>query len=262
MLDVGWGDLIYHLADDPQTRSIVIYMESIGDARLPPHWSRSNPVDILGDASAERYARAVDIVARDPNNDGVLVILTPQAMTKSTETAKRLKPFGRLEGKPILASWMGGKTTDAGEAILNDSDIPTFEYPDTAARAFSFMWRYSHNLRMVYETPALARDMDDLPLRLNAVREAIAGARKHGRTLLTEVESKQILSAYGIPVVESHVAHSAEQTVKIARKLGYPVALKVHSHTITHKSDVGGVKLCLRSAALLESGSLPGKRQG
>ena len=141
------------------------------------------------------------------------------------------------------------EATDAGEAILNDSDIPTFEYPDTAARAFSFMWRYSHNLRMLYETPALATDMDDVPLRLNAVREVIAEARKHGRTLLTEVESKQILSAYGIPVVESHVAHTAEQAVKIAGKLGYPVALKVHSHTITHKSDVGGVKLCLRSAA-------------
>ena len=79
---------------------------------LPPHWSRNNPVDILGDASAERYARAVDIVARDPNNDGVLVILTPQAMTECTETAKRLKPFGQLEGKPILASWMGGEATD------------------------------------------------------------------------------------------------------------------------------------------------------
>ena len=77
---------------------------------LPPHWSRNNPVDILGDASAERYARAVDIVARDPNNDGVLVILTPQAMTECTETAKQLKPFGRLEGKPILASWMGGRS--------------------------------------------------------------------------------------------------------------------------------------------------------
>jgi acetyltransferase len=367
MLDVGWGDLIYYLGDDPHTRSIVIYMESVGDARsflsaarevaltkpiivikvgrseaaakaaashtgsltgtdevldaafrragvlrvntiaelfnmaevlgkqprpqgprlailtngggpgalatdaliasggeiaelseestqafselLPPHWSRNNPVDILGDASAERYARAVDIVARDPNNDGVLVILTPQAMTECTETAKRLKPFGRLEGKPILASWMGGEATGAGEAILNDSDIPTFEYPDTAARAFSFMWLYSHNLRMLYETPALATDMDDIPLRHNVVREVIADARQHGRTLLTEVESKQILSAYGIPVVESHLAHTGEQAVNIARKLGYPVALKVHSNTITHKSDVGGVKLCLRSAA-------------
>ena len=137
----------------------------------------------------------------------------------------------------------------AGEKILNDSDIPTFEYPDTAARAFSFMWRYSHNLRMLYETPALATDMDDVPLRLNVVREVIAGARKHRRTLLTELESKQILSAYGIPVVESHVARTAEQAVEIAAKLGYPVVLKVHSHTITHKSDVGGVKLCLRSAA-------------
>ena len=189
----------------------------------------------------------------------MLVILTPQATTECTETAKQLKPFGRLEGKPILASWMGAEATGAGEAILNDSDIPTFEYPDTAARAFSFMWRYSHNLRMLYETPALATDMDDVPSRHSAVRDVIAEAGKQGRTLLTEVESKQILSAYGIHVVESHAARTAEQAVKISGKLGYPVALKVHSHTITHKSDVDGVSSACAARPRSQRRSMPSK---
>ena len=161
-------------------------------------------MDILGDASAERYARAVEILARDPSNDGVLVILTPQAMTECAETARRLAAFGQLEGKPILASWMGGQATAEGVSILNEIDIPTFEYPDTAARAFSFMWGYSRDLRMLYETPcAGGRHGRCAVATPRAVQEIIASARKHGRTLLTEVESKQILSAYGIPVVET-----------------------------------------------------------
>ena len=104
--------------------------------------------------------KAVEIVSKDPNNDGVLVILTPQAMTESTATAKQLKPFAKLNGKPILASWMGGDQVRAGEEILNSAGIPTFAYPDTAMRAFDYMWRYADNLRSLYETPALGADSD------------------------------------------------------------------------------------------------------
>jgi acetyltransferase len=265
MLDVGWGDLIYHLGDDPNTRSIVIYMESIGDARaflsaarevaltkpiiiikpgrteaaakaaashtgsltgsdevlqaafqrvgvlrvdtiselfdmaevlskqprprgprltivtnaggpgvlatdmligsgaqlaeltpetmaslnqiLPPTWSHNNPVDVIGDAGPEIYAKAVDITAKDPNTEGLLVILTPQAMTDATATAEELKSFAHIEGKPIIASWMGAGQVEAGEAILNAANIPTFKYPDRAAKAFYYMWRYSENSR-------------------------------------------------------------------------------------------------------------------
>jgi acetyltransferase len=107
------------------------------DALLPPHWSHGNPIDILGDADAERYAKAVEITANDPNNDGLLVILTPQKMTECAATAERLKLFAKLDGKPLLASWMGGKDVEAGEEILNQAGIPTFKYPDTAARAFA-----------------------------------------------------------------------------------------------------------------------------
>jgi len=366
MLDVGWGDLIDYLGDDPQTQSIVIYMESIGDARaflsaarevaltkpiivlkagrtaaaaqaaashtgalagsdavldaafrrcgvlrvssiadlfdmaevlakqprptgprltiltnaggpgvlatdalvtdggtladlapatmealnqvLPAHWSHHNPVDILGDADPVRYAKAVEIVAQDPNSDGLLVVLTPQAMTDPTQTAEHLKQVARPAGKPLLASWMGGAEVAAGEAILNRANIPTFAYPDTAARAFLYMWRYSDNLRILYETPMYpAADATGAPDRALAAR-IIQAARAAGRILLTEAESKQLLAAYGIPTVETRAAESEADAVRCADVIGYPVVLKLWSHTITHKTDVGGVRLNLHSA--------------
>src|SRR5271165_950584 len=280
MLDVGWGDLIYYFGDDPHTKSILIYMESIGDARsflsaarevaltkpiivikagrseaasraaashtgaltgsdevldaafrrsgvlrvhniadlfymaevlsrqprprgprltiltnaggpgvlatdalvanggelaelspetlqrldefLPAHWSHGNPIDVLADTDSERYARALDIAAHDPNSDGLLVILVPQAMADPAQVAESLKSYAK-SGKPVLASWMGGTSVAAGEAILNAAGIPTFPYPDTAARAFTYMWRYTYNLRGLYEIPALstASELED-----------------------------------------------------------------------------------------------------
>jgi acetyltransferase len=363
MLDVGWGDLIYYLGDDPHTQSIVIYMESVGDARsflsaarevaltkpiivikagrteaaakasashtgaltgsdevldaafrrsgvlrvtkiselfnmaevlakqsrpkgprltiitnaggpgvlatdyliatggqlatlsketitaldrvLPSYWSHGNPVDILGDAGPERYTQALEIAAHDPNTDGLLVILTPQAMTDPTQTAEQLKPYAHA-GKPILASWMGGAEVMAGESILNRAGIPTYPYPDSAARVFSYMWQYSYNLRGLYETPMLA-DGDGKPDRALA-EQIVAQVHQAGRTLLTEVESKQLLAAYGIPVVETKTATSEEEAVQGAEAIGYPVVLKLLSETITHKTDVGGVQLNLADA--------------
>ena len=212
---------------------------------LPPHWSRGNPIDILGDASPKTYAKAVEIVARDENNDGLLVILSPQAVTEPTETAKRLRPFAKLQSKPILASWIGGVGVRAGVEILDRAGIPTFEYPDAAARAFCAMWRYSHNLDALYETPALTATDE---LDKSRAEQIINRARKTQRTLLTEIESKQVLAAYGIPTVETKIAKNEEQAVEIAEKIGGPVVLKIYSKTITHKSDVGGVKLNLRGA--------------
>ena len=213
---------------------------------LPPHWSRGNPIDLLGDASPKTYAKAVQIVARAENNDGLLVILSPQAVTKPTETAKRLRPFAKLQTKPILASWIGGVGVRAGVEILDRGGIPTFEYPDAAARAFCAMWRYSHNLDALYETPALTATSD---IDTSQVEQIINRARKTQRTLLTEIESKQVLAAYGIPTVKTKIAKNEEQAVEIAKKIGGPVVLKIYSETITHKSDVGGVKLNLRGAA-------------
>ena len=213
---------------------------------LPPHWSRGNPVDILGDASAETYAKAVEIVSRDENNDGLLVILSPQAVTEPNETARRLQTFAKLRGKPILASWIGGVGVRPGMEILDRAGIPTFEYPDAAAGAFCAMWRYSHNLNALYETPELTATAE---IDRSQSKQIIDRARKAQRMLLTEIESKQLLTAYGIATVETKIANNEEQAVEIAKEFGGPVVLKIYSETITHKSDVGGVKLNLRGAA-------------
>jgi acetyltransferase len=371
MLDVSWGDLIYYLGDDPNTKSIVIYMETIGNARaflsaarevaltkpiiiikpgrteqaakaaashtgsltgsdevleaafrragvlrvntiaelfhmaevlgkqprpkgpnltivtnaggpgvlatdmlvgnggkltelsletlnaynqlLPRHWSHGNPVDILGDAGPEKYAQAVEIAAKDPNCDGVMVILTPQAMTDPTGTAEQIKKFAKLDGKPILASWMGGLEVAPGVAILNDAGIPTYDYPDTAARAFQYMWRYSQNLKALYETPALLNEYHSSGTAQADAEALIQKVRFSGRTILTEFESKQLLAAYGIPTVETHVARTETEAVKLADKIGFPVVLKLYSETITHKTDVGGVQLNLRTATAVKN---------
>jgi acetyltransferase len=363
MLDVGWGDLIDYLADDVMTRSILIYMESIGDARsflsaarevaltkpvivikagrtdaaakavashtgtltgndavletafrrvgilrvntiqdlfemaevlskqprppgprlavvtnaggpavlatdmlvaeggeiaalsetsltqlnafLPSHWSRNNPIDVLGDADSNRYKKAIEIVAADPNNDGILAIVTPQGVTDTTAIAKELANQKNFRGKPILASWMGADQAAEGIATLNAGGIPTFSYPDAAARSFCYMWRYSENLRSLYETPALVVE----GIGQGRADTLIENAQKNNRTLLTEHESKEILEAYGIPTVKTIIARSAEEAVQVGAGLGGKVVLKLYSETVTHKTDVGGIKLNLGRAS-------------
>ena len=223
------------------------------DNFLPSHWSHNNPIDVLGDADAERYAKALEVAMNDPNSDGLLAILAPQGMTDPTQIAERLRPYAKSIGKPLLASWMGGTSIAAGEAILNAAGIPTFSFPDTAARAFNYMWRYSYNLRGLYETPRASEGPEiDIAARLQ-VAAIIEQAQNRGRTLLTELESKQVLSCYGIPTVETRMASDEEETVNCASALGFPVVLKVFSETITHKTDVGGVRLNLQDQDAVRS---------
>jgi acetyltransferase len=367
MLDVGWGDLIDYFGSDPHTKSILLYMESVGDARsflsaarevaltkpiivikagrseaaskaaashtgaltgsdevldaafrrcgvlrvhniadlfymaevlgkqprptgrrltivtnaggpgvlatdalvanggelaklsdttiqrldefLPAHWSHGNPVDVLGDADSDRYAKAVEVATQDPNSDGLLVVLAPQGMTDPSTIAERLKPHATSSGKPLLASWMGGTSVAGGEKILNKAGIPTFPFPDTAARAFTYMWRYAENLRSLYETPSLAEGpVLDAAARTGA-QEILENAFKSGRWLLNEFEAKSVLSRYGIPVVETRIARGEDEAAKQASEIGFPVVLKLFSDTITHKTDVGGVRLNLHDEA-------------
>ncbi|MEN6632668.1 MAG: bifunctional acetate--CoA ligase family protein/GNAT family N-acetyltransferase, partial [Candidatus Polarisedimenticolia bacterium] len=214
---------------------------------LPAQWSHNNPVDILGDGKPDRYAKTLEIVAKDPNSDGMMVILTPQEMTEPTATAECLAPYAHFEGKPVLASWMGGLETAPGDDILNKAGIPTFPYPDDAAKAFVYMHRYAENLKGLYETPSLPTDKEGAPDRALVAR-LIENARKEGRTILTEHESKQVLAAYRIPTVPTVIAQSADEAAAAAEKVGFPVVLKLFSETITHKTDVGGVKLNLTDA--------------
>lgn len=218
------------------------------DQVLPTSWSHNNPVDILGDADPQRYARALELVARDPHSDGLLVILTPQAMTDPALVAEQLKQCPLDKGKPLLASWMGGASVAEGRHILNAAGIPTFPYPDTAVRAFEYMWHYTSRLRGLYETPLpFLEPAQGEPDRARA-QTLLTRVAQQGRTLLTEAESKQLLATYGIPTVQTCVAHNCDEAVAHADALGYPVVLKLLSETLTHKSASGGVQLNLHSA--------------
>jgi acetyltransferase len=364
MVDVGWGSLIDYFGNDPKTRSIVIYMESVGDARsflsaarevalqkpiivikagrteqaaraaashtgamtgsdevldaafrrcgvlrvnsisdifhmtevlalqprpkgprllivtnaggpgvlatdallmaggqlatlseatiatlnefLPKHWSRNNPVDIIGDADAARYVKTVEALAKNADGDGLLVIMAPQGVASPIEVAEALRPYAKLNQRPILASWMGGLDASPGEMCLNSAGIPTFSFPDTAVRAFHYMWKYSYNLRGLYETPVLTEE-PGVKIDRALVAAILDHARSAGRTVLTEVESKAILKAYAIPVADAMLAATADDAVRAARVTGYPVVLKVHSEAaVMRKTDVGGVQLDLR----------------
>ena len=217
------------------------------DKLLPPHWSHGNPIDILGDADPDRYASALEIAMRDPGSDGLLAILAPQGMTDPASVAGRLARYAKGQGKPLLASWMGATEVEKGRAILNAAGIPTFDYPDTAARAFEYMWRYTDHLRGLYETPSIADDPGVAQERARKAAGILAAVTAQDRTLLTEFESKQILALYDIPAVPTQIARSADEAVELAREIGVPVVLKLHSYTLTHKTDVGGVKLDLRT---------------
>ncbi|MBC7924058.1 MAG: acetate--CoA ligase family protein, partial [Bryobacteraceae bacterium] len=214
------------------------------DDILPPHWSHGNPIDVLGDATAERYAKAMSIALADPNTDGLLVILTPQGMTAPSDIARSVSSL-RHPAKPVLASFMGGGSVTEAVGILNRHGIPSLPYPDSAARIFEYMWQYSRNLRSLYETPVL--DEEGLGPISPIAGAIIAQALESDRTVLSEAESKQILEAYRIPVVETFVAPDEESAVTAADRIGFPVVLKLHSHTITHKTDVGGVILNITS---------------
>lgn len=213
------------------------------DKALPPFWSHSNPVDVLGDATAERYRVAVEVCAKDPNVQGLLVLLTPQAMTDPTETARQLTPFARSTGKPILACWLGGAGVRAGRDVLGQAGIPTFDSPEAAIRAFLHMVQYRRNQELLYERPeAMPEDWRPDGER---VRQIIARARLERRKLLDEAEAKELLAAYGLPVVRSVACRTMEEAVKAAKQIGFPVVLKLLSTKLTHKSDVGGVMLNL-----------------
>lgn len=366
MLDVGWGDLIDYLGDDPSTESIVIYMESIGDAPkflaaahrvapckpiivikagrtdaaakaaashtgamtgsdavldaafrragvlrvdwigdlfhiaeslakqarpkgrrlavvtnaggpgvlaadalmegggelaqlspetmaaldaiLPPHWSHGNPIDILADATEATYERAVELAMKDIGADGVLAITAPLVAAQPKTMATSIAKYAAL-GKPLIASFMGGSDVSDADGIMSRGGIPTFAFPDDAARVFNYMWKFGENLKTLESAEKLVLS----PYAESRTSPIIEQVGKEGRTILTEVESKQLFEAYGIPVTQTLAAANAEEAVQAARTVGFPVVLKLLSKTITHKSDVGGVKLNIETEAELRT---------
>ncbi len=206
---------------------------------LPQNWSHDNPINLLSDADSQRYQQVVELVANDPHSDALLTILTPQTTTNSTDIAQHLTQIK----KPLIASWMGGKKIKKGENILNAHHIPTSPYPDTAAKLFNAMWQYHYNLQGIYETPESLPELMENSCDL--VAKIIDRAKEKGKTLLSELESRLILSSYGIPVVQTAIAKTRDEAVQTASNMGYPVVLKLWSETIAHKTEVGGVHLNL-----------------
>src|SRR6516165_2338078 len=184
------------------------------DNFLRPFWSRSNPVDLVGDAKADQFAVAVEALIKDPNNDAILIILTPQAPTEPMATAQRLRVLASTHQKPIFACWMGGDAVAEAQSLLNACGVPTFTQPDAAAHAFCLMAQYSSNLSGLYETPLLVTDSSE-EFHPEQVDKILREAHESGRTILTEIEAKTILSSYGIPVVETRHTDGQEEAVEL-----------------------------------------------
>jgi acetyltransferase len=215
------------------------------DEMLPSCWSHGNPVDVLGDATPERFAHAVEIVLEDSGVDAALLILTPQAMTDPTATAAKVAGSMVLARKPLLASWIGGRRIEEGSRILSAAGVPVYRTPENAVNAFMHLVSYARNLELLYETP---RDVPvSFSLDLAGFRQRFAALWKSAGDVLSESDSKGLLEAYGIPVTQAHEVRSADEAAAVAAKIGYPVVLKVLSPQITHKSDVGGVALNIRN---------------
>jgi acetyltransferase len=211
---------------------------------LPPMWSHGNPVDVLGDARAKRIARAAEVVIKDKGVDAALVILTPQAMTDPTATAKAIANLAESTSKPILAAWLGGESMVEGLRILNDAGVSSYQTPEQAVRAFMTLVSYARNLESLYETP---RDVPvEFSLNRASLREKYLAKYFNETSILPEDASKALLDAYGIPTTQPYPAGSVEEAVEITQKLGYPVVLKIFSPDITHKTDVHGVELDIR----------------
>ena len=212
---------------------------------LPAAWSHANPIDILGDADAHRYAKTLKHVVDEQNSDGVLVITTPQGMTDPLGIAEQLIPYAKESKKPIFASWMGGDQVMKGIDSLNRASIPTFPFPDSAVTAFNYMWQSREALKMLYEIPAVS-ECEGVTVSAQ-VSDFLQKIRQSNRQILTEFDSKHVLESYGIPTVPTRIAKTEEDAAHLAKGFGFPVVLKLHSETITHKTDVGGVLLNLHS---------------
>lgn len=208
---------------------------------LPPFWSHNNPIDVLGDAGAERFVWAIEAALTEPDADGLIVIYTPQGNSRADDIAEKIAALAKSARKPIMTVMMGGEAVARGRQILQDAGIPCYETPETAIRTYLGMYRYAKNLELLYETPAeLSIDVAPPRHNLEALLQRVANS---GRLVLTEEESKRFLTTYGINVIQQRTATSVDEALEAAQSIGYPVVLKIVSPDITHKNSVGGVEL-------------------
>ncbi|MDX1914466.1 MAG: bifunctional acetate--CoA ligase family protein/GNAT family N-acetyltransferase [Methylophilus sp.] len=225
-------------------------IEKLNEA-LPNTWSHSNPVDIIGDAQADRYHHAVTACMEDTNVDGVLTILTPQAMTRPLEVSQTILAISQQHKKPLLSCWMGGKQVEEARALFESHHQPNFRTPEPAVEVFAFLSAYYRNQKLLMQVPeSISHHLEP---DVESARMIIEGALQDKRKILDEMESKALLSCFHIPVARTMIARTANEALLIAVELGFPIAMKIHSPDITHKTDAGGVMLNIDSAQVVRN---------
>ncbi len=225
-------------------------MQKLNDY-LPPFWSHGNPIDVLGDATPERFAKSTEIILQDKNVDAVLVLLTPQAMTDPNATATAIAKMATKTTKSIMAAWLGGASMHEGVHIFNEAGISSFSTPEQAIKAFMTLSNYSQNLKLLYETPKevpVSFQYDRNELREKYLKNVFPKAK-----VLNEDDSKMLINDYGIDTTHPTPATTEDEAVAISEKKGYPVVMKIYSPDITHKSDVGGVALNIKNADMIRA---------
>ena len=209
---------------------------------LPSHWSKANPIDVIGDADEEKYQKAIEACLEDKNIDGILVICVPQVVADPRILSDRLIEISKKSVKPLMVAFPGEESVYHARKILNRNNVPAYSTPEEAVESYMYLYNYARNLELLFETPE-ELDVKPSPSDQKKLKSIINKARNEGRTLLNEVESKEIIEKYGIKTTKPLVALNKDEAIKIAEKIGYPIVMKIYSSEITHKSDVGGVIL-------------------
>jgi acetyltransferase len=211
--------------------------------QLPPAASVANPIDVLGDALADRYALAIEAALTDPAVNALLLVLTPQTMTQVPETAEALGKLSKVYGKPVFGALMGDQAIRKGVEVLRSYDVPNYQVPERAVAAIAALWRYRNWLN----TPRL--NVEPLTVDQEKVRQLFARVRAESRVTIGDAEAREVLEAYGVPLPKAGLAATADEAVTLAETIGYPVVMKIASPDILHKSDIGGIKLNITSAS-------------
>jgi len=220
------------------------------DDTLPPNWSHGNPVDIIGDAPADRYVRALEALLAEPNADAVLLIHAPTAIVRSEDIARAVVPTLRTAKRNALTCWLGGDGVRSARALCAEAGVATYDTPEDAVAAFQQMVAYRRNQALLMQVPpARATEVHDAA----RARALTQHAASEGRAELSAVEAQAVLAAYAIPTVPTRRAFTPEDAVQAATEIGFPVVLKVLSRGVSHKSDVGGVMLDLANAAAVRA---------
>jgi len=211
---------------------------------LPTHWSKGNPMDIIGDSDEEAYRKTIEVALKDKNIDGIVVISVPQVMANPKKLAENIIDISKKSTKPILTSFVGEESVQYARQMLNRNNVPTYPTPEEAVESYMHLYHYARNLELLYETPE-ERTVETTKKSKDKIKDIIQKALDEDRTTLYENEAKQILELYGIQSTRPQLAKNADEAVDLSEKIGYPVVMKIHSPQITHKSDAGGVALNL-----------------